>query len=325
MKKLFAIMLALMLVLTMGSALATEGDGTAPTPEYLFNGGTFKIAKTYNIVNEGTTPPTETLKLSVAPQDGAPALESVAYDAGSRKFTVDLPMYTNVGEYIYEITEAVDTPAGGVTYDTNTYYLKVTVAYEDETYTNLVCYPALHIGSLQGDKASEIVNKYEAGSLSISKTVTGNLGDKSKYFAFTVTLTGEEGKTYAAEPFEVTGGSNQSNPDSIAIGTSETFYLHDGETITIANLPYGVSYTVVETPDDAYDTYINGSETASADGKAEGTVGAAATTVAYRNDNNNGEIDTGITTDNLPYIVLMGIVVLAGVAMIAKRRMAHND
>ena len=321
MKKLFAIMLALMLVLTMGSALAQEV--TEPTPSYVENGKTFTIAKTYDILNEGTTPPTETLELSVAPQGGAPALESVAYDADSKKFTVDLPMYTNVGEYIYVITE-VDNKQGGVTYDTNTYYLKVTVAYKDDTYSKLVCYTALHTGSVDGNKADAITNTYEAGSLSISKAVTGNMGDKSKYFAFTVTLTGEEGKTYA-ENFAVTGGSNGSNPDSIAIGTPEIFYLHDGETITIANLPYGVSYTVVETPDDAYDTYINGSETASADGKAEGKVEAEETTVAYRNDNNNGTIDTGITTDNLPYIVLMGIVVLAGVAMIAKRRMAHND
>lgn len=321
MKKLFAIMLALMLVLTMGSALAQEV--TEPTPSYVENGKTFTIAKTYDILNEGTTPPTETLELSVEERDGAPALESVAYDAGSRKFTVDLPMYTNVGEYIYVITE-VDNKQGGVTYDTNTYYLKVTVAYKDDTYSELVCYTALHTGTVGGEKAEAITNTYEAGSLSIRKTVTGNMGDKNKYFAFTVTLTGEEGKTYA-ESFKVTGGSNESNPDSIAIGTQETFYLHDGETITIENLPYDVTYTVTEKLESGYTTYINGSETASQDGKAEGKVEAKETTVAYRNDNSNGNIDTGITTDNLPYIVLMGIVVLAGVAMIAKRRMAHND
>ena len=54
-------------------------------------------------------------------------------------------------------------------------------------------------------------------------------------------------------------------------------------------------------------------------------IDSAAETVTVTNTNNNADIDTGITTDNLPYIVLMGIVVLAGVAMIAKRRMAHND
>lgn len=323
MKKLFAIMLALMLVLTMGSALA-EGDGTAPTPEYLFNGGTFKIAKTYNIDNEGTTPPTETLKLSVEELGGAPALERVAYDKDSKKFIVDLPMYTNVGEYIYEITEAVDNPAGGVTYDTNTYYLKVTVAYEDDTYTNLVCYPALHTGSVDGNKADAITNTYEAGSLSISKAVTGNMGDKSKYFEFTVTLTGgEEGKTYPQEYTVTSTTSNGNNPTTIELGKPATVYLRDGETFTIENLPKGMTYKVVEAEAENYTTTIDGAS--STDRTANGEIANADVTVKYVNDYDNGTIDTGITTDNLPYIVLMGIVVLAGVAMIAKRRMAHND
>lgn len=321
MKKLFAIMLALMLVLTMGSALAQEV--TEPTPEYVGNGETFAIGKTYTTTNDGITPPAETLKLSVTPQDGAPALDNVTYDAVSKKFTVDLPMYTNVGEYIYVITE-VDNKQGGVTYDTNTYYLKVTVAYEDDTYTNLVCYPALHTGSVDGKKADAITNTYEAGSLSISKAVTGNMGDKSKYFEFTVTLlTGEEGKTYPQEYTVPSTTSNGNNPTTIELGKPATVYLRDGETFTIENLPKGMTYTVVETAVENYETTIDG--VPSTDRTASGEIANADVTVEYVNDYDNGTIDTGITTDNLPYIVLMGIVVLAGVAMIAKRRMAHND
>ena len=320
MKKLFAIMLALMLVLTMGSALAQEV--TEPTPKYVENGETFAIGKTYKTTNDGITPPAEDLELSVAPQDGAPALESVAYDADSKKFTVDLPMYTNVGEYIYVITE-VDNKQGGVTYDTNTYYLKVTVAYKDDTYSKLVCYTALHTGSVDGNKADAITNTYEAGSLSISKAVTGNMGDKSKYFEFTVTLTGEEGKTYPQEYTVTSTTSNGNNPTTIELGKPATVYLRDGETFTIENLPKGMTYKVVEAEAENYTTTIDGAS--STDRTANGEIADADVTVKYVNDYDNGTIDTGITTDNLPYIVLMGIVVLAGVAMIAKRRMAHND
>ena len=320
MKKLFAIMLALMLVLTMGSALAQEV--TEPTPSYVENGGTFAIGKTYTTTNDGITPPAEELELSVAPQGGALALDDVTYDAGSKEFTVDLPTYTNVGEYIYVITE-VDNKQGGVTYDTNTYYLKVTVAYKDDTYSELVCYTALHAGTVGGAKVTAITNAYEAGSLSISKTVTGNMGDKSKYFEFTVTLTGEDGKTYPQDYKVTSTTSNENNPTTIKLDTPTPVYLRDGETFTIENLPKGMTYTVVEAEAENYTTTIDGES--STDRTANGEIANADVTVQYVNDYDNGTIDTGITTDNLPYIVLMGIVVLAGVAMIAKRRMAHND
>lgn len=62
------------------------------------------------------------------------------------------------------------------------------------------------------------------------------------------------------------------------------------------------------------------------DSNASGTIGSeVVSTIITNTSTNTTPVDTGITTDNLPYIVLMGIVVLAGVAMIAKRRMAHND
>lgn len=327
MKKLFAIMLALMLVLTMGSALAeeqTDMTSVTVTKKYVLVGAGSSPAETFTLEQVGDG------RVVEGEATSAPALGTItgaSFDAGAAttdgataNITITLPAYERVGIYEYTLQEVAGSKAG-VKYYGGTIKLVVTVISDTNRNIRVA---AVHTESEGGVKSDTFTNTYSAGSLSISKEVTGNLGDKSKYFAFEVTLTGEEGKTYA-EPFKVDGGSNESNPDSIAIGTSETFYLKDGETITIANLPYGVSYTVVETLDDAYDTYINGSETASADGKAEGKVEAEETTVAYRNDNNNGEIDTGITTDNLPYIVLMGIVVLAGVAMIAKRRMAHND
>ena len=37
---------------------------------------------------------------------------------------------------------------------------------------------------------------YSAGKLEVHKDVEGIMGNKDKYFEFTVQLTGEEGKTY---------------------------------------------------------------------------------------------------------------------------------
>lgn len=316
MKKLFAVLLALLLALSMVSALA---DGETEEPQqpqagYVENDGTFQIAKTYNITNADTTFPGETINFTVTGEPTVTVADVVVDTTGEALVTFDLPEYTNVGIYTYTVEETAGQTAG-VTYDPKEYTLTVTVA-NGVTDGEYICYPALK--DAEGKKLSEsdgFVNTYSAGSLSVTKKVTGNMGDKNKYFEFKVTLTGEEGKNYP-ESFAVTGGSKGENPKTIALGKETTFYLKHGETITIANLPYGVEYAVTETPVDGYTTTSTGDS---------GTISAATQTAAFTNDNDNGSIDTGITTDSMPYIVLMGIVVLAGVAMIAKRRAANND
>ena len=45
--------------------------------------------------------------------------------------------------------------------------------------------------------------------------------------------------------------------------------------------------------------------------------------VTFTNEK-KGEIDTGVTTENLPYVLLIGFVVLAGAALLIKRK-AHNN
>ncbi|MGN1019702.1 MAG: hypothetical protein ACI4O7_04955 [Aristaeellaceae bacterium] len=54
------------------------------------------------------------------------------------------------------------------------------------------------------------------------------------------------------------------------------------------------------------------------------TIAADDTDSATVNNHKASDIDTGITTDTLPYVLLLGIVLLAGAAMIIKRR-AHNN
>lgn len=314
MKKLLTILLVLMLTLSMGSALATETSD----PASVKNGGSFAISKDYTITNDGTTFPGETITFEVTGDTPAVTIGSVAVGSnGHADIVIQLPTYTRVGTYTYTIQEKAGSTAG-VDYDTSEYTLTVTVVNGEEEGT-FVCYPT--VKGTDGDKLGNgiwegIVNTYSAGSLSISKTVEGNMGDKTQYFTFTVTLTPEEGKTYE-DAYSVSGGSYDENPTEVKVdGNGYTFHLKDGDTITIENLPYGVGYTVTEAEadTDGYVTTVTGDT---------GKVDSAAKTAAFTNTK-GVEISTGITTDNLPYIVLMGLVVLAGVAMIAKRRMTHN-
>lgn len=327
MKKFVAILLTLMLVLGIGAAVATEAEVTPTTDTDLTDHGTVTIKKVYKLVGAGTSP-AETFTLEqvgvgrVTDGDAtsAPALGTItgaAFNEGAAtadgttigNITVALPEYTNVGVYEYTLQEVAGNTAG-VAYYGKTIKLVVTVV--NGTVGNIRV-AAVHTEDEGGTKSSEFINTYRAGTLKVSKTVAGNLGDKNKYFEFKVTLTGENGKTYGAS-YAVTGGSKDDNPKSIVIGQETTFMLKHGDTLSIANLPYNVTYTVTETADADYETTKAGDT---------GTINAAEHTAAFTNTK-EGSIDTGVTTENLPYVLLIGFVVLAGAALLVKRK-AHNN
>ena len=159
----------------------------------------------------------------------APALESISaasYGAGGATaegaksdITITLPEYDRVGVYEYTLAEVAGTSAG-VVYDENSIKLKVTVIQQGD---ELIRIPAVY-GSAnrklsEGDAA--FTNEYQAGTLEISKEVKGNLGDRQKYFKFTVSLKGDEGKTYAGSYSIINGGDYEGNDETIVVNLSE--------------------------------------------------------------------------------------------------------
>lgn len=316
-KKLLACLIAAATMFTMGST-AFAAD-TTPTDQE-----TVTVKKVYMLTNEGTTSPAETFTLeqvgkgSVSDSEAttAPDLGTITgaefakgaatVDGTTGNITVALPAYDNVGIYEYTLREVAGTKAG-VNYYGNDIKLKVTVVNGTNGKLRIA---AVHTEST-GKKSDSFVNTYSAGTLDISKTVEGNLGDKDKYFEFKVTLRGVEGKTYE-ESYAVTGGSEgASNPTSIKIGEETTFKLKHGDTISIKNLPYGVSYTVTETAAAGYTTTRNGDDS---------TVNAADQKVEFTNTR-IGDVDTGVNLTTLPYIlVFAGVIVIAGAAFITRRR-----
>lgn len=320
MKKLLSIGLAAMLAFGLATTSFAEeaGDVTTPTD------GTVTIHKVYKLENADTTSPVETFTLEqvgkgrVTNGDAteAPALGTITgatYKEGAATIrgttgdiTVALPEYTNVGVYEYTLKEVAGKTAG-VTYYDKDIKLVVTVVNDDNGKLRIA---AVHTESTGEAKSDNFPNTYKAGELDVSKTVTGNLGDKNKYFEFKVTLTGEEGKTYR-DSYAVTGGSNTANPSTIKIGEETTFLLKHDDTITIENLPYGVTYTVTETAADDYTTTKTGDD---------GTINAAEQTAAFTNTK-TGNVDTGVVLNNMPYILVLAVLA-AGVAVfiIRKRR-----
>ena len=317
-KRLFACLLALTMMLGLSAtAFAAEGEATDQQ--------TVTIHKKYKLTNEGTKSPKETFTLTQVGDgtvtDGeatsAPALgtitgaefkEGVAtVDGATGDITVALPEYTSVGVYEYTLKE-VNNKTAGVTYREDNIKLVVTVVNGSNGKLRIA---AVHTETADGTKSDTFENTYSAGTLDVSKTVTGNLGDEDKYFEFTVTLTAAAEKSNYLDSYNITGGSAEGNPTSIKVGETKTFKLKHGETISIANLPYGVGYTVTETAAKGYTTTKDGDT---------GTINAAKQTAAFTNTK-TGDIDTGVYLDNLPYIlVFAGVLAIAAVFVVRRRR-----
>ena len=115
---------------------------------------------------------------------------------------------------------------------------------------------------------------------------------------------------------EHTGGSYDANPTSIKIKPGETteatFYLKDGDTIHIENLPYGVEYQVSETPVADYVTTETGTE---------GEVDEAVEQANFTNTK-GGTVDAGVVLDSAPY--LFTLTGAAGVGLLLTLRRRHQ-
>jgi len=107
-------------------------------------------------------------------------------------------------------------------------------------------------GKIETGKTGEIsvVNTYdEKYDISVSKTVKGNHGDKSKNFEFVLKLTG-------SDELVVPGSVNVEKSGNFetmkVIGGKVKFTLSHGEKIIFKKLPAGVKYEVTETVTDGY-------------------------------------------------------------------------
>lgn len=381
MKKILAIMMAIMMLLVSVAAIAEEGTGESGTtsgavdilkdqsvPVAATTAESFTLTKTYSIEGETAILAADTVSFTVS--DPARTKSSDNFDAGENsnypvtiadvavaydtantsgktkevEFTVQLPAYDLPGVYSYEITE-VDKNTAGVTYITDTLYLNVTVVTNQDTSALELAGIAVHKGADDGEKIDEFENTYTAGSLTVDKTVTGNMGDRTLDFNFKVEFTAGDtmGNDPAVQdvvnaPITVTFPDGQdtltTSPADIAVGDWDadgkaevTFTLKHGQSVTFNNIPSGVTYVVTEiNPNDGneFQYKVNGaSEVATADTELEGSITDSAETESFTNDWNETP-DTGIELETLPFVVLMAAAFVGMMMLIARRRKEEN-
>lgn len=331
-RKLFSLGLALALTLSVSAAAFADGAEEVRYEDM----STVTLTKEYTLTNSGTLSPQETFGFTaltcVAVEQGGvgvtpenapvPTIGTISYskgEAGSatavKTATITLPAYTAVGIYKYTFRET-DGGTAGVSYRGEDILLVVTVIEQDGK-TRVA---AVHTESEGGQKSGSFDNTYSAGSLSVSKQVTGLMGDREKPFEVKVTFHAPAGDMVKSDISYTLNGVNTEIPGGTGWTTKEvTISLKHGQTVMFTNIPYGVTYTVAESDytGEGYDapTYTYGDDTQAVDSASE--------TVEIVN-NKGGRVDTGVSLDSLPYVMLLTLV-CGGMALLVTRKRVTRE
>lgn len=348
-KKLFAGVVAAAMMLTMAVPAFAKGPITSD------DGITsYTLNKSYQLIGEGQAPAadfnftiantsvTGSEKYKGKTDFPTPSITpSVHYDAnkatpagigtGATDIVVDFLkegalIYDSVGQYVYTIAETVpETGLAGVDYDQEKVSMKVTVVNDDRTDNGLKISTISFTknndkisGKVDGNTNEEaaFINTYTANKLEVIKEVTGAAGDKNYPFSFVVTFTGPDGKTWDASKLTFAENAKSATYDNDAWN----FTLTHGESISFANLPKGVTYSVVEKYLDAANQItINDIKYTARYENGTGTMDAIAKTATVYNAT-EGFLDTGVILDNAPYMLMLAVVAGGAMTLVIKKR-----
>lgn len=269
-----------------------------------------------------------------APNDAGTATQTGIVDFAGTTFN-------KVGDYRFTLKETATEDSTKYPLDSEkTYYLYVSVRFAEDDTDGTKMVATVGGSGIKNNTNDErtkpnpgtkeaVVFESEATFtyITISKQVTGNMGDKSEYFDVTVTIPGTTGDTYT-----VSGGSHASNPKTVEAGKATVLKIKHNETITIGlsgtkkQIPVGTKYTVAETAVEGYETTI--------DNLTKGTLTTTKIAAAIPTNNqlpatnkvsivNHYEVATltGVFFNIMPYVVIAAAVIIL-IAMV--RRSSKN-
>lgn len=372
-KRLLTVALAFLLValpaMSVGALPSSTQTTTAEITKRLTTSGNMLDVPTYNFsftidpvsVDDDSTPaakatmPPLTGSVSYSNSDTwkAPVSEGGSDpDAHADLYYVDKNIdlisgitWPHAGVYTYTVTENKSSPYTDVAYSSETYTMGVRVKNDGAGLS------VDYVGFSKDDGSGTMIkvvpvfeNRYSATStLVINNNATGNYADRTKKFTYQLSLILVPNET-GPYPSDLNVGGSTTNP---TVGTSYTFELAHGDSLTIKDLPVGTKYTLKQVGATTYEPAVAVTINAAAavneavsTGGASLTIGAAGdgavtltTPIATGKDTNlaawnntypDPPTPTGILIDTLPYILL----VLAGVGglvafIVVKRRRSH--
>lgn len=225
-------------------------------------------------------------------------------------------------------------------------------------------YVALYRDNKKVEAKDAFKNSYDSKSLILSKTVHGALADLNKDFTFTIKFTKDTGVDANNLYMGPQVGTLSTNVSIKSEGTATTplaanTYLeldkpytvslrHNGS-LELSNLPAGIKYEVFENGSEVNgsDVVLNTTNTSGQNVKYVVTVkDADQNAVSFSNNNtvsgqinkenpanvttafhntNNAEPDMGVVLDNAPYIAMLAIVAIGGVALMLNKRRRDEE
>ena len=237
----------------------------------------------YTVQNEG-----DSIQLNTIARPDVKRVDQTEAVCPETKTTADGTVYTFKGWYTDEnCTQKADFVNGTISADT-TFYAKYVPA---------------------------------SANLTVTKTVTGKLGDTNKAFTFTITKAD-------GTPVNITDANIAITDNTKAVWQSNgQFTLKDGASIIFKNLPSG-EYKVIEEDysGEKYDTSWQigtDGEVYEKNSTATVTIGTTEQTVHFTN-HRTLEPDLGVLLDTLPYIVILAVVA-GGVALLMLRKHRKED
>ncbi len=350
-KKLGALVLAGTMLLSMGTTAFAAGEPTAPDVNQK---GQVPITKEFEMA-DGLKTPAATFRFTATPTpEGAPTatIADVSFTEGQEgtlkgeKYVLEgktaisfTGTWPHAGEYVYTVAETQESMPN-VTYDASSYTLRVYVING----TNGLEVEKITAEGTNG-KTDKILftNTYAKNNatLTIEKKTTGKYANKTQQFDFTIAFTKSPTESTLGE-FNGTitrKGNNTPEPVNTNNG-SYNFKLADGDKLQFTDLPVGTTYVVRElAAPDGYtpsvtvienDTTTVRDRTAVQEGDALDTlreggkknlVGEADNIVTFTNTHQGGVVPTGILMNNLPFILLVAVAIVAFVSLaVIKRR-----
>lgn len=244
---------------------------------------------------------------------------------------------TKLGKYAYTITE-VEPNLPGITKDNDALNMVVSVVNADKDNPdgkNFAYYVALRKGNATNKAEGKFNNDYETNSLTLAKKVKGNFGDLGETFTFYVTFKkGDAEKDYTDILFDkhgdgitITEKNGGAAATTLTYGKEYAVTLKHGQNVQFTNIPNGVTYTIAEDTtktDWQYTVSLDSNpDVALSNATTEGTVSETAT-VTFVN-NHQGTPDMGVVLDNAPYIAMLAIVAIGGVALMLNKRRRDEE
>ena len=281
-----------------------------------------------------------------------------------RTFDIDVAALTKnkpVGEYTFTITETMEKAYQSVTAERETLTMVVSKVNAKEVNATATAEFGYFV-ALKDSNGNKILateafkNKYGDGNiqnLKLSKTVHGALGNLSKDFTFKIKFTKADALQNNTDTGLYKGPqvAELSSTATIKDGTTDiaksayleldkeyTVTLRHNDSLNLSNLPAGIKYEIYEdgsqveagavvvTVDNVKytvtvtDTAFDTTETT----KIKGTVNNTDVTAAFQNTNPDSP-DMGVVLDNAPYIAMLAIVAIGGVALMLNKRRRDEE